>query len=77
VPREYRYSHKALMVAIRYKSMIVALRLKAAPKVKFRPVCAIPLAAILSVNKNQSDSAVCALYLRKKEISSKTIGTTS
>ncbi|WP_298958853.1 hypothetical protein [uncultured Campylobacter sp.] len=64
------------MIAIRYKSM-VALRLEAAPKVKFRPVCAIPFAAILSVNKNQSDSAVCALYLRKKEITSKTTGAAS
>lgn len=62
------------MVAIRYKSMIVALRLKAAPKVKFRPVCAIPLAAILSVNKNQSDSAVCALFLRENKSLVKQIG---
>ena len=56
---------------------MIALRLEAVPKVKFRPVCAIPLAAILSVNKNQSDSAVCALYLRKKEITSKTTGAAS
>nr|WP_315009555.1 hypothetical protein [uncultured Campylobacter sp.] len=44
--------------------MIVTFCLKAAPKVKFRPVCAIPLAAILSVNENQSAIAPHALYLR-------------
>lgn len=40
------------------------LRLKAALKAKFNPVCAIPLAAILSVNVNQSAIALHALYLR-------------
>jgi len=54
--------YKALMIAIRYKSMI-ALCLKATPKVKFYLTCDL-LAAILSVNENRSIIATCALYLR-------------
>ena len=63
------------MITIRYKSMI-ALRLKAAVESKILPTCDPTCGDFIRECKSKH-IATCVLSLRKKEISSKTMGAAS